>query len=88
MCAAWAASPALFRHLPEPPEPDPRAIRGLVERLAAEDALRPGCSLKEAEDVITVLSAFGTFDRLHRDGRRPPASVADILTRLASATLA
>jgi hypothetical protein len=88
ICAAWATSPALFRHLPRPPEPDSEAVRAIVQRLAADDALRPGCSLKEAEDVIGVLSAFATFDRLHRDGRRPPAAVAEILMRLASATLA
>jgi len=86
--SAWAIDPALYRHLPSPPEPSPEAIRGLVDRLAADDALRPGCSLKEAEDVIALLSAFPSFDRLHRDGRRPAGAVADILMRLAGATLA
>ena len=86
--AAWALRPALYRNLPRTPEPDPEALRRLVERLSAEDALRPGCSLKEAEDVIGILSSFHAFDRLHRDGRRSPAAVADILMRLASVTLA
>ena len=86
--ASWAVNPALYRNLPRPPEPDAEAIRALVELLAAEDALRPGCSLKEAEDVIAVVSAFATFDRLHRDGRRPVAAVAEVLMRLASAALA
>ena len=49
--------------------------------------MRPGCSLKEAEDVIGALTSFGVFDQLHQDGRRSPASVADILMRLAAAIL-
>src|SRR5919197_4403560 len=64
----WAADPALFRHLPPIDPPD--GARRLAELLAAEDALRPGCSIREAEDVIATLSSFPVFDRLHRDGRR------------------
>ena len=85
-CSRWAADPALFRNL-APIEADDRA-RLLAERLAAGDALRPGCSLREAEDVIGALSSFAVFDRLHHDGRRPAASVADILMRLAAGILA
>jgi AcrR family transcriptional regulator len=85
----WAASPALFRHLPLPAgEAAAHEVRELAERLAAADALRPGCSLREAEDVIGALSSFAIFDRLHRDGRRSPAAVADVLMRLASGILA
>ena len=87
--AAWSAYPGLYRHLPavqDSTEPD--EVRALVERLAASDALRPGCSLREAEDVIAALSSFAVFDRLYRDGRRPASAVADVLMRLASGILA
>jgi AcrR family transcriptional regulator len=90
-CSMWSSDPALFRRLPtaasfevEAPEGD----RDLAERLVASDQLRPGCSLKEAEDVIAALTSFSVFDRLHKDGRRSPATVADILMRLAAAILA
>ena len=85
---AWAADPALHRHLPAPRGDDPDTERRLAERLLAADALRPGCSLREAEDVIGALASFAVFDRLHRDGRRSPAAVADILMRLAGGILA
>lgn len=86
-CARWAAEPALFRHVPAPAG-DGTTERRLAERLAESDELRPGCSIKEAEDVIGALSSFAVFDRLHHDGRRPPAAVAEILLRLAGAVLA
>ena len=60
----------------------------LAERLAAQDSLRPGCSLREAEDVIAVLSSFAAFDRLYHDGRRPVSAVAEVLMRLAAGILA
>jgi hypothetical protein len=66
----------------------PGADRALAERLAAADQLRPGCSLKEAEDVIGTLTSFATFDRLYKDGRRSASAVAEILMRLVSAILA
>ena len=71
-------------------EGDPRDAvrRHLAERLLAGDALRPGCSLREAEDVLGALTSFALFDRLHHDGRRTPAAVADILMRLAAGILA
>ena len=87
-CAAWAADPALHRHLPPALERDSEIARRLAERLGAADALRPGCSLREAEDVIGALASFPMFDRLYRDGRRSPTAVAEILMRLASAILA
>jgi len=86
-CSAWAADPALHRHLPASDGADPETDRRLAERLLAADALRPGCSLREAEDVIAALSSFAVFDRLYRDGRRSPTAVADILMRLAGAIL-
>lgn len=86
-CEDWAADPALFRHLPAP-APDAETARRLAEQLLAGDVLRPGCSIREAEDVIGALGSFAVFDRLHRDGRRPAAAVAEILMRLAAAILA
>jgi AcrR family transcriptional regulator len=90
-CMRWATDPSLFRRLPEvglvviePPDAD----RALAEQLAAADQLRPGCSLKEAQDVIGMLTSFATFERLHKDGRRSPTAVAEILMRLAVAILA
>jgi hypothetical protein len=62
--------------------------RRLAERLAAADQLRAGCSIKEAEDVIGLLTSFPTFDRLHQDGRRSATVVAAILVRLVAAILA
>src|SRR5438552_1629773 len=87
-CATWAGNPALYRHLPHAQIDDPEANRTLAESLAAADALRPGCSIKEAEDVVGALTSFAVFDRLHKDGRRPAAAVGEILTRLATAILA
>lgn len=84
----WAASPALFRHLPALEDSNGERERRLAERLANADALRPGCSIKEAEDVLCALTSFPVFDRLHRDGRRQPVVVAEILMRLAAAILA
>jgi AcrR family transcriptional regulator len=89
-CASWASDPALFRALPAVTSAvDPAALkdRALAERLASADQLRPGCSLKEAEDVIGALTSFEVFDRLYQDGRRSSAAVADILMRLAGAIL-
>lgn len=87
-CEHWAREPALFRHLPGAAELGASdQDRELAQRLAAEDRLRPGCSLKEAEDVIAVLTSFAAFDRLHQSGRRPTASVVEILVRMAGAIL-
>jgi AcrR family transcriptional regulator len=87
-CAAWAADPRLHRQLGD------RRIgersdddHALAERLAAQDRLRPGCSLKEAEDVIGILTSFPVFDRLHKEGRRSTSAVAEILLRMASGTI-
>lgn len=88
LCSAWSASPALFRHLPETAAGDPESVHRVAERLLAADALRPGCSIREAEDVIGALGSFAVFDRLHRDGRRSPTAVTDVLMRLAGGILA
>jgi AcrR family transcriptional regulator len=85
--AAWAADPALFRHLPSRGEENHDAERRLAERLAAADGLRPGCSIREAEDVIGALASFAVFDRLHKDGRRSAPAVGDVLMRLAGGIL-
>jgi AcrR family transcriptional regulator len=85
-CSAWASHALLFRHLPRS-ERDDSLNRLLAERLASVDELRAGCSIREAEDVIGALTSFETFDKLYKDGRRSPAAVAEILTRLASGIL-
>jgi AcrR family transcriptional regulator len=85
-CLRWAADPELYRHLPATDEGD--TARRLAEHLAALDALRPGCSLREAQDVLATLGSFPTFDRLHQDGRRSASAVAEILMRLAGGILA
>jgi AcrR family transcriptional regulator len=84
-CAAWAMDPRLYRQLAgrthgERSDHD----HGLAERLAAQDRLRPGSSIKEAEDVIGILLSFPVFDRLHKEGRRSPSAVAEILIRMTS----
>jgi len=85
-CEHWARYPALFRRLPSAAELGASDHdRELAQRLAAEDRLRPGCSLKEAEDVIGALTSFAVFDRLHRDGRRSVGAAVEILTRMAGA---
>ncbi|HEV2028268.1 MAG TPA: helix-turn-helix domain-containing protein [Candidatus Dormibacteraeota bacterium] len=87
-CTAWAADPRLYRQLQGRSGSQDEATdrdRDLAERLAADDRLRPGCSIKEAEDVIGILTSFPVFDRLHKSGRRSPAAVAEILVRMASA---
>ena len=38
--------------------------------------------------MIAVLSSFPVFDRLHKDGRRSPSAVTEVLMRLASGILA
>ncbi len=84
----WARDPALFRRLPGATELGTHdQDRELAQRLATEDRLRPGCSLKEAEDVIALVTSFAVFDRLHQGGRRPIASVVEILARMAGAIL-
>jgi AcrR family transcriptional regulator len=87
-CAAWAADPSLYRALSAALDLPSDAPRRVAEDLAAGDLLRPGCSIKEAEDVIAVLTSFAVFDRLHRDGRRSPGAVAEVLMRLAGGILA
>jgi AcrR family transcriptional regulator len=87
-CARWSLDPALHRNLPPMQgSGETEQERGLAERLAAGDRLRPGCSIKEAEDVIATLCSFAVFDRLYKDGRRSPGAVSEILLRLASAIL-
>ena len=87
-CAAWAVDPRLYRRLAGRTDGG-RSDDGhaLAERLAAQDRLRPGCSIKEAEDVIGILTSFAAFDRLHKEGRRSPPAVADILLRMTSAVI-
>lgn len=89
-CAAWALDPGLYRQLQAHRRgqgDDSELDRSLAERLAALDQLRPGCSIKEAEDVIGALTSFPVFDRLHKGGRRSTSAVVEILMRMASGFL-
>jgi AcrR family transcriptional regulator len=89
-CSIWASDAALFRRLPRVGSFEPASRhddKALAERLSAADRLRPGCSLKEAEDVIAAITTFTVFDRLHKDGRRSQGAVVEILMRLASTIL-
>jgi AcrR family transcriptional regulator len=89
-CAAWAADPVLHRRLPghQGEAQLSQADQALAERLATHDRLRPGCSIREAADVIGILTSFPAFDRLHGRGRRSASAVAEILLRMASGVLA
>jgi AcrR family transcriptional regulator len=84
--AHWGTDPPLFRRLRGTADIQENQHE-LAVRLAADDRLRPGCSLKEAEDVIAVLTSFAAFDRLHQDGRRSTAAVTEILMRMAGSIL-
>jgi AcrR family transcriptional regulator len=89
-CAAWATDPGLYRQLDalhQGNDVQSDQNRALAEMLAAHDLLRPGCSIKEAEDVIGILVSFPAFDRLHKSGRRSPAAVAQILLGMASGVI-
>jgi AcrR family transcriptional regulator len=89
-CTTWAVDPGLYRHLHGHTAwavEEFGADRALAESLAGADQLRAGCSIKEAEDVIGILTSFPAFDRLHQGGRRSPSAVAEILVRLASELL-
>lgn len=85
--AHWAADTRLYRQLPAAAALPAEPLRQLVASLATEDRLRPGCSIKEAEDVLLLLTSFPTFDRLHQDGRRSVQAVTEILMRMAGAIL-
>jgi AcrR family transcriptional regulator len=66
-CAAWATDPRLYRQLAVRTEGERSDHdHALAERLAAQDRLRPGCSIKEAEDVIGIVTSFPVFEILIR----------------------
>lgn len=85
-CASWAANPALYRNLAPAAESD-ETVRRLADELGRFDQLRPGCSIREAQDVLGTLASFPVFDRLHQDGRRSAAACTEILMRLAGGVL-
>src|SRR5689334_19141193 len=88
-CSRWAVQPALFRSLPGAAGSGGGTIaHELAGALIEADRLRPGCSLREAEDVIAIVTSFEAFGQLHHDGRRSAAAVADIMFRMASTILA
>src|SRR5258706_14135267 len=77
-CAAWAADPVLYRRLPghRGEAQQIGADHALAERLGAHDRLRPGCSIREAADLIGILTSFPAFDRLHGNGSQSPSACA------------
>lgn len=86
----WSADPALQRrlHMVGNAYTDMSSgDRALAERLAASGHLRPGCSLKEAEDLLGAITSFDLFDHLYKDGRRSTSAVNVILLRLVSTLL-
>lgn len=85
--ANWATDPPLFRRLAAAATIDSGPLHEVAVSLAAADRLRPGCSLKEAEDVLGVLTSFAAFDRLHQDSRRSTQAVTEILMRMAGSIL-
>ena len=86
-CSRWAENPPLYRHLSQVQGDDSDSARRLAEELGRFDQLRPGCSIKEAQDVLATLGSFAVFDRLHQDGRRSIHACAEILMRLAGGIL-
>ena len=89
-CALWASDPPFYRALPEAAartEEDRNLDHEIAGLLAEGDVLRPGCSIKEAEDVIGLVTSFAVFDQIHQDGRRSGPAVVEILLRMAGAIL-
>ncbi len=89
-CELWVSNPAFYRALPGAAartDRDRTLDHELASLLAEGDRLRPGCSLKEAEDVIGLVASFAAFDPLHQDGRRSGPAVVEILMRMAGAIL-
>jgi AcrR family transcriptional regulator len=87
-CARWAANPALYRNVSHMQGDDGEEPRRLAEELGRFDQLRPGCSIKEAQDVLATLGSFAVFDQLHQDGRRSIHTCTEILLRLAGGVMA
>jgi AcrR family transcriptional regulator len=77
---------------------DPRAVGGAVERmgrgraeglawhaerLAGQDALRPGLTPARAADLLWAVTGFEFFDQLHSGRGLPAETVADLMVEAA-----
>ena len=58
-------------------------MRRLAEALDAQGYLRPGVSVDEAVDLLTVITSFQSFDELFAGSGLPPETVAERLIALA-----
>jgi AcrR family transcriptional regulator len=59
----------------------------IAERLAAQGYLRPGVDVREATDILTVITSFQAFDELYVAGGLPADVVADRLVAMAERSI-
>jgi AcrR family transcriptional regulator len=60
-----------------------RGMRRLVRRLADEAALREGLSVRDAEQVLFMLTSFETFDTLYTGRKLSTTKTVALLTEVA-----
>jgi AcrR family transcriptional regulator len=59
----------------------------LARRLAEQGYLRPGVSVEEATDILTVITSFQAFDELFDGGGLPAETVANRLVAMAERSI-
>ncbi len=59
------------------------SMRVMARRLQQQGALRPGVSVNEAADILTVITSFHAFDELYDEGRHNVDTVAARLIAMA-----
>lgn len=59
----------------------------IAERLAAQGYLRPGVDVREATDILTVITSFQAFDELYGAAGLPADVVADRLVAMAERSI-
>jgi AcrR family transcriptional regulator len=64
-----------------------RGMKRVARRLGEQKLLRPGLSVKDAENTLWVLTSFESFDLLHTDRGLAPAAVAELLIETAERAL-
>jgi hypothetical protein len=62
-------------------------MKRLARRLGKEELLRPGVTVKQAEDTLWMLTSFESFDLLHTDRGLPADEVAELLIATAERAL-
>ena len=62
-------------------------MRLLARRLSRQGYLRPGVPIREASDLLTVVTSFGAFDQLYGGSGLPVELVADRLVALAERSI-